>query len=67
MISKEPMYLLFNIAISDYWKVQDPCASKPVLGVLCKFGVKVLVSLFCHEASFCILVQLAEVDISSPR
>ena len=61
------MYLLFNIAISDYWKVQDPCAFQPVLGVLCKFGVKVLVSLFCPEASFCILVQLAEVDISSAR
>ena len=50
LISKEPMYLLFNIAISDYWKVQDPCASKPVLGLLFKLGINALVLFTCTRS-----------------
>ena len=63
LISKEPMYLLFNIAISDYWKVQDPCATKLVLGVHFEFGAKALVSLFCL-ASFCILAFQSVLRLS---
>ena len=63
LISKEPMYLLFNIAISDYWKVQDPCATHLLSSCFSSF-VPSFSSCFCL-ASFCTLVQVG-VSVSPP-